>query len=82
MTRTGNGWAHTQLRHGGRVGSRILGTSARGSRGRLGLNRVDRGATSVEYALMVSLITVVIIASVTLFGQNVVQLFQVPASAL
>jgi Flp pilus assembly pilin Flp len=57
-------------------------TSARGSRGRFGKNRAARGATSVEYALMVSLIAVVIIASVTLFGQNVVQLFQVPASAL
>jgi Flp pilus assembly pilin Flp len=36
----------------------------------------------VEYALMVSLIAVVIIAAVTLFGQNMIQLFQVPASAL
>ena len=82
MARTSIGWAHTYPRHGGRVVARLLGTSARGSRGRLGLNRADRGATSVEYALMVSLIAVVIIASVTLFGQNMIQLFQVPASAL
>ncbi len=31
---------------------------------------------------MVSLIAVVIVGAVTLFGQNVIQLFQVPASAL
>ena len=31
---------------------------------------------------MVSLIATVIIGSVALFGQNVIQLFQVPASAL
>jgi len=82
MTRTSIGWVHMHPRHGGRVMACLLGTSARGSRGRFGLNRADRGATSVEYALMASLIAVVIIASVTLFGQNVVQLFQVPASAL
>ncbi|MEO7473347.1 MAG: Flp family type IVb pilin, partial [Pedococcus sp.] len=44
--------------------------------------RDDHGATSVEYALMVALIAVVIIAAVTLFGQNMVGLFNVPASAL
>jgi len=73
---------HMHPRQGGRVRACLLGTSARGSRGRFGPTRTDRGATSVEYALMVSLIAVVIIASVTLFGQNVIQLFQVPASAL
>jgi Flp pilus assembly pilin Flp len=31
---------------------------------------------------MVSLIAVVIIAAVTLFGQNIIHLFNVPASAL
>ena len=41
----------------------------------------QRGATSVEYALMVGLIAVVIVASVTLFGQNAVNLFNVPSSA-
>ncbi|WP_406831796.1 Flp family type IVb pilin [Pedococcus sp. KACC 23699] len=51
-------------------------------RGRPGAHRDDRGATSVEYALMVSLIAVVIIAAVTLFGQNMVHLFNVPAAAL
>jgi len=49
------------------------------SRGRAG--RDDHGATSVEYALMVGLIAVVIVASVTLFGQNAVNLFNVPSSA-
>ncbi|KQU69455.1 Flp family type IVb pilin [Phycicoccus sp. Root101] len=51
-------------------------------RGRPGAHRGDHGATSVEYALMVSMIAVVIIAAVTLFGQNLVSLFNVPASAL
>lgn len=50
-------------------------------RGRLD-SRGGRGATSVEYALMVSLIAVVIIGAVTLFGQNIIPLFDVPASAL
>lgn len=54
----------------------------RGDRGRLGFFRGDRGATAVEYALMVSLIAVVIIAAVTLFGQNIIHLFNVPSSAL
>ncbi|SES43749.1 Flp/Fap pilin component [Pedococcus cremeus] len=49
-------------------------------RGRLGESRGDHGATAVEYALMASLIAVVIVASVTLFGQNVVTLFAVPTS--
>jgi pilus assembly protein Flp/PilA len=51
-------------------------------RGRLGSSQDDRGATATEYALMVSLIAVVIIASVTLFGQNIIPLFNVPANAL
>lgn len=51
-------------------------------RGRRGMRRGDRGATAVEYALMVSLIAVVIIGAVALFGQNMIQLFNVPASAL
>lgn len=55
--------------------------SVRGGRGRPGISRDDRGATAVEYAIMVSLIAIVIVASVTLFGQNMIQLFQVPASA-
>ena len=36
---------------------------------------LDRGATAVEYALMVTLIAVVIISAVTLFGLSVVGLF-------
>ena len=56
--------------------------SARGLRGRLGFGRGDHGATAVEYAIMVSLIAVVIVSAVALFGQNMIQLFQVPSSAL
>ena len=63
-------------------GETALSASTRdhGDRGRAGSRRRDRGATAVEYALMVSLIALVIVASVTLFGQNMIQLFQVPAS--
>lgn len=41
----------------------------------------DRGATAVEYAIMVSLIAAVIIASVTVFGVQVSDLFQSAADA-
>jgi Flp pilus assembly pilin Flp len=65
-------------------GETALSASTRdhGDRGRAGSCRRDRGATSIEYALMAGLIAVVIVASVTLFGQNMIQLFQVPSSAL
>jgi pilus assembly protein Flp/PilA len=36
----------------------------------------DRGATAVEYAIMVSLIALVIIVAVTAFGLSVSGLFQ------
>ena len=39
----------------------------------------ERGATAVEYGLMVSLIALVIIGAVTVFGTNVSKLFLVPA---
>ena len=38
----------------------------------------ERGATSVEYALMAALIALVIVGSVTLFGVAVDGLFAVP----
>ena len=40
---------------------------------------LERGATAVEYGLMVGLIAVVIIVGVTLFGQGVNALFFIPA---
>ena len=47
------------------------------SRGRHGLHpRDDRGATAVEYGLMVALIAVVIVLGVTAFGLSVQGLFQ------
>ncbi len=49
-------------------------------RGRPGSRRGDRGATAVEYALMVGLIALVIVSAVTLFGQNIITLFAVPSS--
>lgn len=39
------------------------------------LHREDRGATAVEYGLLVGLIAVVIIAAVTLIGTNLDLLF-------
>lgn len=54
-------------------------TSGRWLHCRLGGIRVDRGATAAEYALMVSLIVVVIAAAVATFGENVSALFIVPA---
>jgi pilus assembly protein Flp/PilA len=38
--------------------------------------RDDRGATAVEYGLMVALIAIVIIAAVMLLGSNLNNLFQ------
>lgn len=38
--------------------------------------RDDRGATAVEYGLMVALIAIVIIAAVTILGTNLSTLFQ------
>jgi pilus assembly protein Flp/PilA len=37
--------------------------------------RSDRGATAVEYGLMVALIAIVIIAAVSLLGKNLSSLF-------
>ncbi len=47
-------------------------------------NRVegDKGATAVEYGLMVSLIAVVIIAAVTLLGTNLAAIFNQVAGAI
>lgn len=42
----------------------------------------EKGATAVEYGLMVSLIAVVIIASVTLIGTNLATKFGAVATAL
>jgi pilus assembly protein Flp/PilA len=39
----------------------------------------ERGATAVEYGLMVGLIAVVIVGAVTIFGQGVENLFFIPA---
>ncbi|MFI7586089.1 Flp family type IVb pilin [Spongisporangium articulatum] len=43
---------------------------------------VDRGATAVEYGLMVALIAVIIIAGVTLLGQNLLAIFNNAAGAI
>jgi pilus assembly protein Flp/PilA len=45
-------------------------------------NRDERGATAVEYGLMVALIAVVIIAAVTTLGTNLNGMFQTIAAAI
>ena len=47
-------------------------------RGRLGVCRVDRGATAAEYALMAAFIAAVIAGTVAIFGTRVSALFTVP----
>jgi len=44
--------------------------------------RDERGATAVEYGLMVALIAIVIIAAVTLLGGNLKSIFNSTASAV
>jgi pilus assembly protein Flp/PilA len=46
------------------------------------LGRDDRGATAVEYGLMVALIAAVIIAAVTLLGTNLNNIFNTVAGAI
>ncbi len=42
----------------------------------------ERGATAVEYGLMVALIAIVIIAAVTLLGDNLSEMFDTTADAV
>lgn len=42
----------------------------------------DRGATAVEYGLIVALIAAVIIAAVTLLGKNISSIFNSVATAI
>jgi pilus assembly protein Flp/PilA len=44
--------------------------------------RDERGATAVEYGLMVALIAVVIIVAVTALGKNLTGIFNTTASAV
>ena len=44
--------------------------------------RSDRGATAVEYALMVMLIAIVIVGAVTALGNNLKPLFDSAASGI
>ena len=49
---------------------------------RLTFHRKERGATAVEYALMVALIALVIIASVIVLGTNLNTLFSNAATSI
>ena len=44
--------------------------------------QTERGATAVEYGLMVALIAVVIVAAVTLLGNNMATIFNQIAGAI
>lgn len=46
------------------------------------LQRDDRGATAVEYGLMVALIAAVIVTAVTLIGTNLTSIFNNVANAI
>jgi pilus assembly protein Flp/PilA len=45
-------------------------------------SRSDRGATAVEYGLIVALIAVIIIVAVTLLGGNLSKIFNKAATAI
>lgn len=47
-----------------------------------GMARTERGASAVEYGLLVALIAVVIIAAVTLLGSHLNSVFNKTASAI
>ena len=63
-----------------------LYTMAHVVQGRIDLYRLesrkDRGATAVEYGLLVGLIAVVIIVGVTLLGTKILALFNTVAGSL
>ena len=44
--------------------------------------RTEKGATAVEYGLMVALIAIVIIATVTILGENLSGLFNEVATSI
>ena len=46
------------------------------------LGRATKGATAVEYGLLVALIAAVIIAAVTLFGENLSAVFSQIATSI
>jgi pilus assembly protein Flp/PilA len=46
------------------------------------LREGDRGATAVEYGLMVALIAAVIVTAVTLIGTNLTSIFSAVANAI
>ena len=52
------------------------------TRFQVGFHNPERGATSVEYALMVSLIAIVIIIAVKLLGTGVSTLFNRTATSI
>jgi pilus assembly protein Flp/PilA len=51
-------------------------------RNELSESRSDRGATAVEYGLIVALIAVIIIVAVTLLGGNLSSIFNKAATAI
>jgi pilus assembly protein Flp/PilA len=45
-------------------------------------DRADRGATAVEYGLLVALVAAVIVAAVVLFGNKIVDIFNGTTNAI
>ena len=41
--------------------------------------RDERGATAVEYGLMVAMIAIVIVGAVSFFGTSIINLYSIPA---
>ncbi|SED35192.1 Flp/Fap pilin component [Nocardioides exalbidus] len=42
-------------------------------------DRDERGATAVEYGLMVAMIAIVIVGGVSFFGKSIVNLYSIPS---
>lgn len=63
-------------------GTEILLSSVVKVQVRIAALRSDRGATAVEYALMVTLIALVVVLAVTVLGTNVKNIFTKVATSV
>ena len=70
-------WTSSSSKKGTEMLSRLVKLQTK-----LAAMRDDRGATAVEYGLMVALIAIVIIAAVTLLGGNLSKLFSSVATSV
>ena len=63
-------------------GTEIILSSVVKAQVRIAGLRSDRGATAVEYAIMVSLIALVVVLAVTALGSNVKNIFNKAATSV